>query len=276
MRVNGTLAFRAVSILFYHAVQDDWPSAMAVPRADFEAQCAWLQRSGRVVPLQEWVRRFRSSRRPPALTAITFDDGFASVYDVALPILRRYDLPATVFVVGRTLDGDDVRVDWTTTVPHGGLTTLGAERIREMLGLGITFGSHGHTHRDLTALSPSECERDLAESRARLEQITGTRVDFLAYPFGAHNAGVRQAARRAGYTHAFGTTSGRDPVAPYGIPRAGVYAGDRGAMLQVKTSRLYLPVRRGRAYPLLRRVLKGGGSPPGGERASGAGERRLR
>jgi peptidoglycan/xylan/chitin deacetylase (PgdA/CDA1 family) len=229
---------------------------MAVSSADFEAQCQWLQRSGRVVPLDKWIRRFRSTQRTPGSIAITFDDGFASVYDEALPILRRHSLPATVFVVGRMLEDDPAPVDWTATTPRAGLSTLTRDRIREMQRFGITFGAHGHTHRDLTTLSVSECQRDLTACRERLEETIGGRVTLLAYPFGRHNERVRDAARRAGYAHAFGTSWGQEPLGPYGIPRVGVYAGDRGAALRFKTSQLYLPVRRSSAVSFLRRILR--------------------
>jgi peptidoglycan/xylan/chitin deacetylase (PgdA/CDA1 family) len=125
-----------------------------------------------------------------------------------------------------------------------------------MCAFGITFGSHGHTHRDLTLLPSEECERELRDSRVALEGVLGAPVRLLAYPFGRHNAAVRQAAHRAGYSHAFETAEGRDPVGPYGIPRAAVYPADGGAglALRLKVSPWYPAIRRSRLAPLLRRL----------------------
>ena len=238
----------------YHAVQDDWPSAIAVRPSDFDEQCRWLKTSGRVLPLEEWLRQFAGTGRFSRYTAITFDDGFASVYDTAFPILRRYGLPATVFVVGETVAAEGRSVDWARTRPPGPLRTLRPGQIREMCGSGITLGSHGHTHRDLTGLPPDECELELRESRVALEEVLDAPVRLLAYPFGRHNAAVRRAAHRAGYSNGFGTEQGREPLGPYGIPRAGVYPVDGGAGLAIrlKASRLYPAIRRSRLYPLFR------------------------
>jgi len=240
----------------YHAVQDDWQSPLVVTSAEFEAHCAWLQKHGRVLTIEAWLRQFRSETREPPFTAITFDDAFASVYDVAFPILRRYGLPATVFVVGGTLHSQPRAVDWTNGTPPGGLEVLRPEQIREMSASGVTFGSHGQTHRDLTSMSLTECQRELLDSRSALGEVLSTRPTLLAYPLGKHNVEVRRAVRHAGYSYAFGTARGNDPVGPYAIPRAGVYPGDRSAALRLKVSRWYLPVRRGHLYPILRWVVR--------------------
>jgi peptidoglycan/xylan/chitin deacetylase (PgdA/CDA1 family) len=189
---------------------------------------------------------------------------------MAFPILRRLGLPATVFVVGETLSLERRTVDWTTTRPPGPLGTLRPEQIREMRASGITFGSHGHTHRDLTDLSPEECERELRDSRVTLEEVLDAPVRVLAYPFGRHNAAVRQAAHRAGYSHALGTADGMEPVGPYGIPRAAVYPADGGVSLalRLKVSPWYLSIRRSPLFPLLRRL--GGQGKRRSEEASAA------
>ena len=245
-----------LGVLMYHAVQDDWRSPLAVSRAEFEAHCRWLQRRRLVLPLDDWLRRFDRGRLERSFTALTFDDGFRSVYEVAFPILRKYGLPATVFVVGGTLGAKRLPIDWTTGTPPAGLATLSPDQISEMSSSRITFGSHGQTHRDLTTLSPSECERELIESRTTLEDVLGDAVGLFAYPLGTHNAAVRDAVERAGYGHAFGTSRGSDRVGRYAIPRAGVYPGDGVATLRVKVSRWYLPVRRSPLFPLLRRAVR--------------------
>jgi len=91
-----------VTILMYHAVLS---SPLAVPdwcfldERLFRLQLEYVARHFEVVPLSEAVRRLRQRtvRRPTAV--LTFDDGFQSVHDVALPVLKRMGLPATVFVV---------------------------------------------------------------------------------------------------------------------------------------------------------------------------------
>jgi peptidoglycan/xylan/chitin deacetylase (PgdA/CDA1 family) len=99
-----------VTILMYHAVVT---SPLAVPdwcfldERAFRLQLEYLAGRFDVVPLSEAVRRLRQRtvRRPTAV--ITFDDGFQSVHDVALPVLKRMGLPAAVFVVSGLVDTDD-------------------------------------------------------------------------------------------------------------------------------------------------------------------------
>jgi peptidoglycan/xylan/chitin deacetylase (PgdA/CDA1 family) len=99
-----------VTILMYHAVVT---SPLAVPdwcfldEGVFRRQLEYLASHFDVVPLSEAVRRLRQRtvRKPTAV--ITFDDGFQSVHDVALPVLKRMGLPATVFVVSGLVDTDD-------------------------------------------------------------------------------------------------------------------------------------------------------------------------
>lgn len=99
-----------VTILMYHAVVT---SPLAVPdwsfldERIFRLQLEYLARHFDVVPLSEAVRRLRQRtvRRPTAV--LTFDDGFQSVHDVALPVLKRMGLPAAVFVVSGLVDTDD-------------------------------------------------------------------------------------------------------------------------------------------------------------------------
>src|SRR5213080_264845 len=88
-----------VSILCYHAVDPNWRSVLSIDPHDFERHCAWLARHRRMIALGEAVSRLTAGGRLPARTAaLTFDDGFASVFDHALPALLRHGLAATVFV----------------------------------------------------------------------------------------------------------------------------------------------------------------------------------
>lgn len=246
-----------MTILCYHAVQPGWTSPMTMPPGAFAEQCAWLARRKTVVSLQDALSSLdRAGRLPRGTVALTFDDGFASVFDHALPELLARRLPATVFLVAQTLTPAGQRVDWVDDPPDDELVTLSIDQVREMQAAGIRFESHSWSHADLTRLSFEDCVRDLRESRELLESLLRHPVRLLAYPRGRHNEVVRAAARHAGYSHAFTLPESREPAGPYSVPRVGLYQGNTVSDLRIKSARPYLPLRTGRAYEVIRRARR--------------------
>lgn len=240
---------------------------MAVAPGSFAEQMTWLARRRLVVDLAPGVGLLDGAGRlPRGMAAVTFDDGFASVYEHALPILARLHLPATVFLVAETLTDSGRPVDWVDDPPAGRrLRALTPDRVLEMAEAGVRFGSHGHSHRDLTDLTDAECERELRESRDVLEALLEAPVPFLAYPRGQHDERVRQLAARAGYTNAFTLPEGPEPTGPFSIGRVGIYRADGPARFRIKVARWFLAVRLSpflRARRRLAAPRRAGGSRP--------------
>ncbi len=152
---------------------------------------------------------------------LTFDDGYRDQFVNAFPVLRRYRLPAIVFLVagsiGRvnalphlSLEGADVREGG----PASGWLPLSWEQVREMAGNGIAIGSHALSHRSLGSMSLREAEVEIRRSREILELGLGTAVDLFAYPFGSEAYGdfderIQRILRAAGYRAACTTVVGR-------------------------------------------------------------------
>lgn len=244
-----------MTVLCYHAVHPEWTSPLSMHPATFAAHCRWLDAHRDVLDLDMAVQRMSPAGRLPGGTAaVTFDDGFASVHDHAWPILTRHRLPATVFLVAQTLTETGQPVDWIDTAPPYESDTLTLDQVLEMQQGGVAFQSHSYRHADLTQLSYAECLADLRQSRDLLESLLGRSVRFLAYPRGRHAPHVREAAEKAGYSHAFALPEGPEPVGSHALPRVGLYRGNGVRGLQVKAARSYLPVRTGRAFQLARRA----------------------
>jgi peptidoglycan/xylan/chitin deacetylase (PgdA/CDA1 family) len=98
---------RSLSVLAYHRVlpQHDPLLPTEPDAADFEARMRWVKENFNVLPLPEAAQRLREDSLPKRALAITFDDGYADNYCIALPILQRLGLPATFFIATGFLDG---------------------------------------------------------------------------------------------------------------------------------------------------------------------------
>ena len=249
-----------MAILCYHSIDPRWESPLAIAPQAFDRQCSWLARHRRVVDLDQATRLVDSGGRlPRGIVALTFDDGFAALYEHARPILAAHRLPATIFVVAETLAPAGRRVDWVESwdnPPASPLRTLTLDQILEMQEAGITFGSHSYSHHDLTLLGEAECERDLRQSRELLESQLGRPVPFLAFPRGRHNERVRRAAERAGFTHAFSLPEVPEPVSPYALPRVCALPSLGLRVLGIKTSWWYPRLRTTPMYSALRHVAR--------------------
>lgn len=165
------------------------PGDIDISPARFEQQLQWLARSGRVVSLEQTLKPTRGRA-----IAITFDDGYRDNLTVALPLLEKYNVPMTLFVVAGFLDGDGY---------------LSEEELRELAQHPlITIGSHGLWHRHFTRLSAEDARFELAESKRLLEETAGKQIDLLAWPYGECNAEVEQLAGDCGYRAAWSVWKG--------------------------------------------------------------------
>lgn len=246
-----------MTILCYHAVQTGWESPMVMHPQAFAEHAEWLARRTSVVPLQSAVEALdRRARLPRGTTALTFDDGFDGLHANLTPVLARLGIPATVFLVAETLTEAGRSVDWVDTPPSYPLATLSLDQVRDMQASGVRFESHSFSHLDLTQLSFQDCVDDLTRSRQLLESLLDRPVRLLAYPRGRHNAVVRAAAERAGYSHAFTLPEGREAPGPFSVPRVGVHQSNGLAHLRLKTAPNYLGVRTSRGYRTVQRAVR--------------------
>jgi peptidoglycan/xylan/chitin deacetylase (PgdA/CDA1 family) len=206
------------AVLCYHDIGRDPSNATDYYVAPelLHDHVAWMRSWGlAIVPLAEVVDRLVQGRDLDGLVALTFDDALHGVLTGALPVLDELRAPATVFVVTGVLGVQPPF--WP-----GADRTLDAGELRELRASGlVTLGSHTATHASLPDVAADRRARELADSRAWLEDLTGAPVDLFAYPFGHHDEGSEEAARAAGYraacTFGFGrVTAATDTAA---IPR---------------------------------------------------------
>lgn len=180
----------------YHAIRVGPPPLCVAPER-FARDLDLLFTSGfEPRPLAAVLRAGVVASSRPSF-CVTFDDGYRDFLEHALPLLEARGIPATLFAIA----SDD-----RTSVPSGapgGL--LGCEELADLARRGVTVGAHGLSHVPLTTLDEHALERELLGARTRLEAWIGAPVDLLAYPFGAFDARVREAAAAAGFRGAVTT-----------------------------------------------------------------------
>jgi len=227
-------------VLCYHAVSAAWDHVLSVRPEAFERQLSFmLARRYRPVPAGEVVRG------GGRLLHVTFDDAFRSVWN-AVPALDRLSVHATVFACSGHADTGAV-----LTVPElaaeacahpAELATLDWDGLAELGRRGVEIGSHTKTHPRLPTLSDAELYAELHESREQLEDHLRQPCRFLAYPYGAHDARVRAAARRSGYEAAFALPGRTKPRDIFALPRVGIWRETGLLRTAVKTSSVIRPV----------------------------------
>lgn len=155
----------AAAILTYHRIPDREDSDRQfhdVPLQRFQSQMTVLAR--RVVRAENWSHRLDNGLG----VFLTFDDG-TSDHAMAATLLEERALVGTFFVIAGRL---------------GEAGFLSPAEVRRLVAQGHRIASHTATHRRLPALGTAEIVEELESSRARLEDLTGTAVDWLAPPGG--------------------------------------------------------------------------------------------
>jgi peptidoglycan/xylan/chitin deacetylase (PgdA/CDA1 family) len=215
-----------IAILGYHKVgppaPGSWETWFSVPEEVFASQLTEL-RDGGWQPIDS-AAFLDGLAHPEALperaALITFDDGYRSVLEVALPWLERFGYPGVIFVptdfVGGTnlFDHDDE--------PQEPL--CGWDDLRELERRGVAVESHGASHRTFSELTSSERATELERSKAALEAELGRAVQLFAYPYGDDGGAARQVPE-AGYRAAFGYGGG-----PISLPPEDIYRLERLTM----------------------------------------------
>lgn len=191
-------------ILMYHNISDDVLDPWAVSPQVFAAEMDWLAKHEySVLSLQQALVDLHSGGVRKKVIVLTFDDGFVDFLENALPILSKYQFPATLFIVANEVGGTS---RWRS--PELQRPLLGWEDIQHIAKIGYEIGSHGMYHRDLTALSSEDLEEEINHSKKLIEDYIGASVNSFSYPWGAHNVREINAVRKAGYNCAV-TISGK-------------------------------------------------------------------
>lgn len=211
-------AAQSAAILVYHRFGPRVADSTTTRSEVFVAQLAELRRTGHtILPLATVVDGLAGrAPLPPKAVAITVDDGHRTVYSELLPIIRREHLPVTLFIYPSAIANASYAMSWA--------------QLRELLATGtVSIQSHTYWHPDfrverrrLDAKTYRQFVRlQLDKPRRVLKSQLGVDADYLAWPFGIHDAGLETAAQAAGYRAAFalGERHATSRDSPLALPR---------------------------------------------------------
>ena len=225
-----------IPVLAYHQVDVGFELGVSsISPRTFESQMRLIVKQGytAITPNRLIQAITSNSALPRRSILITFDDGYEGFYAYAYPILEKYGLTATVFMLAGFIgqfNGWDVRRSFKRP-KH-----LSSDQIQKLFRNGIGFGSHGLYHRFLTHCSRLEAKTELEESKSRLENLLQHPIQSFAYPYGSVDSETADMVKSAGYRIAFSLNpcqaSSADSV--YRLPRMGIYRCDTFQSFQAK------------------------------------------
>ena len=181
-------------ILLYHSIGN---GPFSVPESMFRAQISWLSERSTIVPLA--VALHTKPKDVETQVVITFDDGYASLHDCAAPILAEYGATATVYLNTGCI-GDLERMPSDAALGHYPQQHFMNWREAQALAMaGWTIGSHGVGHLDLTQQGAASVERELTESKTKIQSRLGIPCEHFAYTWGRFTPELAVRVRQAAY-----------------------------------------------------------------------------
>ena len=181
------------TVLMYHSIRDGEEPFFTVKPTMFERQLAYICSEGCNIVTMDDVRSYfeRGISLPRKSVCITFDDGYLDNYEVALPILEKFNVKATIYVA----TGFTGKLTGMVNLP-----TCGEGHIKELSNHSlITVGAHTHNHPNLSQISIDDVIKELTLSKDFLENLIGKDVLHFAYPKGYYNNYVLDCVKRAGF-----------------------------------------------------------------------------
>ncbi len=184
------------TIIGYHHVTEfllPISKKLYISVADFEKEMDLLVGQGIEFKGLKEVQNYKPSTQKSLQTVLTFDDGYSNFYHHAFPILRRYQLPAVLYVITEELG----QPDYCTR-----------EMVKEMHKKGIEIGAHTLNHFKLSTLTQEEQWKEIYNSKRLLEELIDDEVTSFCYPYGDYDETTVKLVQKAGFHNAVTTEIG--------------------------------------------------------------------
>lgn len=204
---------KQVPILCYHQLRNWRPSDSKsardyiVPEQQFREQMKALADSGyqTILPDQLYDYLAYGSPLPEKPVMLTFDDNDLDQYTLAYPELKKYGFKGVFFIM---------------TVTMGKPRYMSREQIKTLSDEGHVIGSHTWDHKNVKKFEEADWAVQIEKPSKQLEEITGKKITYFAYPFGLWKPEVIPGLKQRGFKASFQLSAQRDPQDPlYSIRR---------------------------------------------------------
>lgn len=211
----------AASILLYHHVSSKTPKSTSVSVSQFKQHLALIEELGlKVVPLTTITNAIKNNQPVSNdWVAITFDDGYRSVYDNAFPLLQENKMPFTVFVNPKMVKPSKLYMDWT--------------QIKELSEAGVIIANHTMAHENLVrdGLTNEQFINNIEQAERQIVKQIGQNHKMLAFPYGEYNEQIENTLANLGYIgfaqHSGAINHTSNLTALTRFPANGIYANPR-------------------------------------------------
>lgn len=212
---NGVVAPSASSkvsipVLNYHSVTMDPGNVVVISPAKLDVQMKYLHDHGYTpISLATFINLIEKKSgivAPDKPVLLTFDDGYVDNVEEAMPILAKYNFPATLFMSPGMVE-DASYLNW--------------EQVKQLQEAGWDIQPHGMTHPHLPKLSAEQQAYEITEARKLIEEKLGTQAEVFCYPYGEYNQTTLKLLKEHGFRYAFTIDQGytTNQLSPYLLKR---------------------------------------------------------
>ncbi|CAC9436603.1 Polysaccharide deacetylase [uncultured Gammaproteobacteria bacterium] len=230
MLFSSILSANSCVVLLYHHFSDSTPKSTSISPALFAQHLQYLQDNDfKVLKLKTMLERLDNDDLPNKCVVLTADDAYQSMVKSAYPLLKKYQMPMSVFVSSEPVDKKyPAMMTW--------------QQMRSMQGDLVQFYNHTMTHPYLLDLNKTQIKTQITQTQNRLNQELNQHNKIFAYPYGEASLEIFKQVKDLGYS-AFGQYSGVVSKMSHrqNLPRFPM-AGDYAKMLSFKTKVNALPM----------------------------------
>ncbi|NVK24909.1 MAG: polysaccharide deacetylase family protein [Gammaproteobacteria bacterium] len=211
----------AATVLAYHHVSSETPPSTSVSVENFKKHLELIEELGlQVVPITTITDAIKAGKPVEHnWIAITFDDGYSSVYDTAWPLLKEKNYPFSVYINPAMVKPSKLYMDW--------------QQLEELSDQGVIIANHTMKHENLVqdGLTLEQITDTILEAEEIIKQRLNQNHKIFVYPFGEYNEQIEQILSKHGFVglaqHSGAINETSNITALLRFPANGIYANPK-------------------------------------------------